>query len=270
MNYQMIQNYCFGHEDSSILFFPTVSSLQYINHSAKLPNAKLRWSTSSLNKKEWLNESLEEIKARPSGLMIDLVATRDISLGEEVLLDYGIKWENAWHKYVKSWQPHSSSLNYDVTLTLRALNEDETNPIRTDEEQETHPYPRNVQINCFNSDKEDSFRVMTSMRYLKPCNVRARKEIGNGKYLYEVEIKNFDLTNDFVVRNFPRWAISFTRSAYTTDQSLTNTFRHEIGFDEGMFPPQWLDLNSDQDIQLFNYSQGYYLFHLAIICYIKK
>ena len=36
-------------------------------------------------------------------LVFDLVATRDIAAGEEIYLDYGQEWEDAWNQYAESW-----------------------------------------------------------------------------------------------------------------------------------------------------------------------
>jgi hypothetical protein len=46
----------------------------------------------------WLKKGLEDIKAASERvpLSFEIVATRDIEVGEEMCLDYGEKWEEAW------------------------------------------------------------------------------------------------------------------------------------------------------------------------------
>lgn len=36
--------------------------------------------------------------------MLDIVATRDIEVDEEVLIDYGVEWEEAWKSHVEKWE----------------------------------------------------------------------------------------------------------------------------------------------------------------------
>jgi len=45
-----------------------------------------------------LKKGLEDIKAASERvpLSFEIVATRDIEVGEEMCLDYGEKWEEAW------------------------------------------------------------------------------------------------------------------------------------------------------------------------------
>lgn len=103
---QLLLNYCFGHSNSSLLFFPYSPMVNLINHDAKKPNAKLQWSQSNLHYgKEWLQYPLDKVKAMErTGLLLEVVATRDIDKGEEVLLDYGEAYERAWKRHVEEWR----------------------------------------------------------------------------------------------------------------------------------------------------------------------
>ena len=80
----ILLNYCFGHESSPMLLCPA-SSVTLINHS-KNPNAKIQWAKDpSFRKKDWRSATLDELKNEFSSvLMFEVVATRDISEGEEV------------------------------------------------------------------------------------------------------------------------------------------------------------------------------------------
>ena len=53
-------------------------------------NAEVRWSTHPSHKAEWLEMAPREMAILDhTGLMMDMVATRDIEVGEEVYLNYG-------------------------------------------------------------------------------------------------------------------------------------------------------------------------------------
>ncbi len=166
---QLLLNYCFGHKDSSILFFPTSPVVNLINHapavleptsksveassgsgsSSPTANARIQWSTSShYNAKEWPKKlSIEELKNHPpSGLlMMEYVATRDIQPKEEVLFDYGQAWIDAWTEHVESWEAPPNAKAYSPSYVM----EDVAGLLRNEKEQLEHPYAPNLEISCF-------------------------------------------------------------------------------------------------------------------------
>ena len=77
-------NYCFGHPESSMIFFPVGAVASYINHgsSKEKVNAKMVWSDHPNNHKDWLYEELQPFNAM-GGLVLEIVATKDIKEGEE-------------------------------------------------------------------------------------------------------------------------------------------------------------------------------------------
>lgn len=105
VNDQLLLNYCFGHAQSTLLLCP-YTQLVLVNHS-KSPNAEIRWSRGwDPTSDAWRRMNLEEIAKQPGrGLAFELVALRDILPGEEVFIDYGEEWENAWNDHVKNWHP---------------------------------------------------------------------------------------------------------------------------------------------------------------------
>ena len=170
MGHQLFLNYCYGHEQSSLLFFPYSPTINFINHgnNAEDVNAKIRWSTYPYHKKEWLELSIQEIKDKlKTGLMFDIVATRDIQRGEEILLNYGTDWEESWNQHIEEWKEmmmadqedvdiddlyHSHRFNVTERLglpTTADLNNIEKYPIvRTEEEQVDNPYPSYIMTQC--------------------------------------------------------------------------------------------------------------------------
>jgi hypothetical protein len=59
-----------------------------------------------ISAKKWLEYPLDKFNSiNRTGLLMEIVATRDISISEEILLDYGRGWEEAWNRHVQEWQP---------------------------------------------------------------------------------------------------------------------------------------------------------------------
>lgn len=91
---QLLLNYCWGHPESSLLLFPTGAVVNYINHNfdKSKVNARMVWSDHPSNRKEWFNISPDDMLVTGSdyiGLLMELVAIKDIEEGDEIFLDYG-------------------------------------------------------------------------------------------------------------------------------------------------------------------------------------
>jgi len=164
VGHQLLLNYCYGHKDSSLLFFPYSPSINFINHGMNKEdiNAKIRWSTYPYHKKEWLDLSLQDMKDQlHTGLMFDIVATRDIQRGEEILLDYGSDWVESWKEHANEWriqmdeeEDEESIHQFNMTDRLDKpttvdLNIIHKHPIvRTEAEQQDDPYPPYIMTRC--------------------------------------------------------------------------------------------------------------------------
>jgi hypothetical protein len=138
-------NYNYQPNGMDMMLFPYGPGVNLINHNGKNPNVALRWSTSEFHHSDWLNLPAEEFwnTVHPGGLILDVVALRDIREGEELFMNYGGGWEEAWNKHVQEWQPPPDSANYVYPAAI-----DETLPLRTVQEQETDPYPQNLATVC--------------------------------------------------------------------------------------------------------------------------
>ena len=143
---QLLLNYCFGHKESTLLLCPNTNAI-LINHCSKRrpdlhpcgpefgePNAEYRWAKWDSATEDWLEKSIPEmIDEKGRGLSLEIVATRDIKEGEEVFLDYGEEWEQAWDHHLEVWS-RSQNLNKKETsespsrISSRALN-DELGPL---------------------------------------------------------------------------------------------------------------------------------------------
>ncbi len=293
---QLLVNYLLGHVDSSLMFLPLSPIVNLINHGTtanlntstnekkarREANTRIQWSSSDQHDgKNWQHLSLEEVKAlrsdsslSASGFMMDYIATRDIQPGEEILMDYGTKWEQAWFDHAKEWKPLQNAKAYSPSYVM----DDVAGLVRTEKEQALHPYPSNVMTGCFyrysNHERNDGIAAnmgkpqgeATTVKWkmdrytfdydnLRPCSIMQRDEEinnqGQSQVSYTVMMKNWQGMKKeeiipkgeiHVVNSVPRQAIRFLDKMYSTDQHLVDAFRHEIQIPDDVFPSQWLDL----------------------------
>lgn len=281
VGHQLLLNYCYGHANSSLLFFPYAPSVNFINHGGvEESNAVIRWSTLPYHKVEWLDLTLEEMKDKlKTGLLFDIVATRDILRGEEILLNYGKHWEESWVQHTEEWawtegegadandeQPHLNLTDRLGVPTTNELNQSERNPtIRTKDEQAEDPYPPHIMTRCHFKPPESclsfthihpthSTELHCRSRWeltfdalqLHPCTILARETI-RGMDWYTAQVvetaKGESESTLHLVEYMTRDAIVFVDQPYSKDQYARGVFRHPIGLPNGIMPSQWLDLD---------------------------
>jgi SET domain len=124
--YELLLNYAYGHPDSPLLLLPNAPVVNYINHFASSsissssstnsssselqPNVALTWGMvfhgdpiRGLNaffnsgKLDKMLQRKEEVV-----LEVDFRAIRDIQPGDEILIDYGDAWQQAWDSQVET------------------------------------------------------------------------------------------------------------------------------------------------------------------------
>jgi len=276
---QLLLNYCFGHTGSQLLFCPQTNSI-LLNHCSKRqssqcgnggPNAKVQWAHWDDTSAEWLGMSLddviEKIVAGSRGLTMEIVATRDILSGEEVIIDYGENWERAWEAHVQSWE---APINDGTYVPVRAMIE--SNDLRTADELESNPYPDNVQLVClfweseFEGDEEEndegseeettsgehwvsaSEKGIDAESHTAPCEIvesykrhdpEGRYE---GRWYHTVRIFG-SMNRTLLLKDYPEESISFRMKEYTSDMHLPNAFCHFIESDDIIFPDPWKNLS---------------------------
>ena len=255
---QLLLNYCWGHPATSVLLCPYGLGVNYINHNQTRANVKIQWAKHGMTSHDasWLVKTPEEMfQDRASHLAFDYVATKDILEGEELFLDYGDAFENAWQEHVATWSPEHAWA--DIYLDAHDWNERmRDTPLRTYHEAYHDPYPLTMQIRChYNlvdiSDWENERWVWSLSNYGYPCDIDARTHDPNtGKYLYTVNITTEpkDRWDDTKVKKYvrsdvPREAIRFFDLPYTTDMHLLNAFRHEMILPDEMLPDAWRNMN---------------------------
>ena len=238
---QLLLNYCFGHPKSSLLFFPYGSSTNVINHSDH-PNSFIRWSASSLSKSENLEKNIDAVS---TGLIMEVVALADMSAGEEVTINYGKSWSEAWNHHVKFWQLDEGFPKINPSYTANRMNEGEnmSRPIKTIDDQEESPYPTCIRTACYVSSLHGNYiYTVPQPLHLKFCDVLNRYFQG-GEYFYDVKVKGSD--SNEILLGVPQQSIKFTPGEGCTNMHLPNAFRHEIGVTESMYPDLWLDLTKN-------------------------
>lgn len=266
---QIFLNYCIGHPESSVLLYPYAPTVNYVNHHATKFNAELRWSTHSSHKADWLNMKPRELtRLDHAGLIMDLVATRDIEVGEEVFLHYGNDWDQKWNEYEAQWKPEDENMGY---IPASVLNK-QVEWLRTQEELVHDPYPENVFTGCFLSESVSNADsrpdAPKDWRYtpglfddasnVDECDVIAREtkadsiEVDSGRDSYRPPRVTYTVSvprryqgyhrGPLYVKDVPRTAIVFFDRMYANDQYQRQAFRHEIGLPEEMLPDAWRDL----------------------------
>ena len=254
---QLLVNYCLGRKNSAVLLYPTAPVVNLINHGQSTANVRLHWSPLTAREVQNLSSlSLDEIALlNTTNLVIEYVATKDLHPNDEVVLDYGQDWVDAWQYHVAKWTPPQNAQMYSPSYVM----DDVAGLIRTEKEQWGHPYPPNVATACFyrysthetndgiaRSNPQDAGETTVvkwkadrrafDYRNLRPCSIMQRFEV-DGQITYTAMMKNWNGMKEeeiiprgqmHVVNTIPRNAIKFVDKIYTTDQHLTSAFRHEI------------------------------------------
>ena len=133
---ELLYNYAFSHPDSPLYLVPNAPLANFVNHGGPFTshkpksagaNVQVRWpkvgsnaarlfewaykqrradhfdndfETSTLDDPNpWLRDHPIDVMERSGKLALEYVALRDIHNGEEILLDYGKLWQDAWEEY---------------------------------------------------------------------------------------------------------------------------------------------------------------------------
>ena len=259
-HYQLLYNYCFGHADSTMLLCPYGAGINYLNHAnagnnssndssnnnnnknAPRVNVAIRWATNfevahnaSLLLQDYpfargndSNDNNDDNNNNKPRLALDYVATRDIAEGEELFMDYGMAWQEAWEEHVRNYEASSlSSRHYSsarhfnqVFFSSDSSRRHNEHPLRTVTEQQWDPYPENLQMRCHanlllpqpkkvpprgpnsnnnnnNTNNTDSYYQWESNNYGEPCRVLDRfQEAGETWYTVQIELRYYDYDDD--------------------------------------------------------------------------
>ena len=253
---QLLLNYCFGHNDTTMLLCPYGLLTALINHgSGPKANTKIKWSdTSRMRHPEWLNQSIDEFEHEfHSGLAFDFVALRDIQEDEEVLIDYGEEWEHAWQQHLKQWEIDGPPRRgYVPGFEMNNMLDLEINTL--DEVLPTYDF---VGIHTYCHDwyvERDGHAVGPDDEGYTPCRVIKRYYDDSNTTKYTVELwdvttgefnryENHTVTG--IVFDLPRDAFYFEDSPYTRDHHQEWSFRHDMRIPDEMIPDSWKNIGED-------------------------
>ena len=172
---------------------------------------------------------------------MEVVALRAIEPNEEIFIDYGPSWEEAWKRHVETWKP---SVKDDGSFVpVSTMNEDVEKYLLTKAQLDNGAsYPHsNVRIGCYVEafwhkceiiDKsEDKGKDGSALYSVKIRKWSSRGELGSGDFdHYEFPI---DGGASVVVNTLTKHHIKFFAGPYSADQHLEGAFRHHIGVPEG-------------------------------------
>jgi len=243
IGHQLLLNYCMGNSESPLLLCPYGSTVNYINHNQTRANVRLQWPEHGVmsHNVSYLDLNLTQMdQNETTNLAIDYVAVRDIEPGEELFLDYGDAFEDAWKQYLESWNSHEY-------CTADAFNDRmKGKELKTHEEQRNAPYPFHLQMECHYTLKRRSWRSKfdpsDDVRQGYPCDVLSRNITDNGdtaysiRILYDISHDNYQVRIPAVREGVPREAIQFVEKMTVP---TVNAFRHEIGIPDEIFPTRW-------------------------------
>jgi len=282
---QLLTNYCYGHERSSLLLCPTTNA-QLINHCSdrvefavgacdeRGPNAKIVWSngwdpsSDKLRKYSW-DELEKETAIGLGSLSFDIVATRKIEPDEEVFIDYGVTWENAWRSHEVLWKPPEQNTKHFSygSLTEHIKSKD----VRTAVEELKAPYPKNIYTACAYFHGQTEIQLPGNWRELsdedilqnysvtyqkfslatgglqedKTCQILFREENENDvndPSMYTVLFLPYEHGDQLIVSGYPERYIKFNMKLYSSDQHLPKAFRSPIGIPDEIFPIEWKNI----------------------------
>lgn len=247
---QLLLNYCLGHAESTMLLSPYGPVFNLINHNQTLANVRLLWALPerSAHIPEMLEKKVGDFaKEKGSRLGMELIALRDIQPGEEIFLDYGNEWEDAWQKHLFTWRPLKSSINYTSADDMNKR----TDRLKTVFEEIDDPYPSNLVLGFredFNhtgpwknseAKGNDNFHFKDGISDITECEILRYEEL-DGQIVYAAILadKN-DTSKNVLLDHLPRSAFEFSDAPYTADFFLRNAFRHDIRIPDDMFPDAW-------------------------------
>ena len=96
---ELLTNFCFSHPDSDLLLIPYSPTVNAINHSPN-PNVEIRWPSGKQH--AWTDQHPVDILDMSGKLRMEFVALRDIFPGDEITMNYGREWSQAWKKFQKT------------------------------------------------------------------------------------------------------------------------------------------------------------------------
>jgi len=286
VTHQLLLNYCFGHPNSTVLLFPLSSVTNFINHaSGDKANVKIIWSKAPWLQQEEVDKWKQgnplytfDVRLHQSiGLGFDVIATRNIAQGDEIFIDYGDDWVQAWEDHVQQWRTKYKDLEEWPARAVDINANFVDKPFDTPEDKPT--YPDHVQTFCYleemqvpmgqprrrtildkETGKEQEVDIYLYKKetvaawegdQLRPCQVLERKETKDAFfYNYTVLVMDaMDVEGKHVSIEVPHKSIRFYDRSFLSDQSDKSipSFRYPMRIPDPLLPEAWKNLETKAD-----------------------
>lgn len=165
----VVMNFCFSDEGTDLALLP-LGTAALINHAAA-PNVAIRWyywggdkndAPTTVSAQEVLAGNLTALLRSPAApLYLEYYALRPISQDEELLLDYGAEWVEAWRKYMADTLAWTASCGDDAHAMLAAPQFRHTIAVPSG------MFPESVyQIHCFGTRDCDAHYMLRQPKHL--------------------------------------------------------------------------------------------------------
>mmetsp|Transcript_2891 Transcript_2891/g.6202 ORF Transcript_2891/g.6202 Transcript_2891/m.6202 type:complete len:776 (+) Transcript_2891:233-2560(+) len=265
--WQLMLNYCFAHEQSTLLLCPYGLLSSLINHSSgENANTRIQWSEKDrMRHPEWLENPIEAWAAEyHTGLQFDFVAKRDIEKGEELLIDYGPLWQDAWDTHVRAFRFDEYRFeqylpSYELDELLLKEDNDLSFRLRTEDDRDYRL--DGVQLYCRGWYlAKYGIEMQHWTRETPMCSIV--RKLGKDSYLVRIIewIDNSkDRRSDYyayhqkspIIRGLPRDAFFFEDLPYARDIHQEWAFRHPMMIPDDMFPKIWKNADNEPNGRTF-------------------
>jgi hypothetical protein len=264
---QVVYNYCFGHQESSILLMPVGPMVTLVNHGSngQGANAYLEWSDHAYiyNDVELHDMTPNELASAPNpNIVMNLIATRNIEPGEEILIDYGSDWVQAWDDYMQGYDIKHADGAWPMKAEDIMLDYlDEKFPVNL--KPDSSPYPKGVATACFieTAEIEDGFPRRTEdgidiLQWIGPktfddykghqffaCDLMEITESPNDGHMWNYTVLARQPDNEvLMVMDVPHAAVTLVDLPYTSDIHTPDAFRQWIAIEDRLFPQAWRNM----------------------------
>jgi hypothetical protein len=263
---QLALNYCFGHQESSVLLMPVGPMVTLVNHGSDgQANAYLDWSDHPyvFNDEELHDMTPDALaSAANPNIVMNLIATRAIEPGEEILIDYGPDWVTAWDDYMAGYAVKHADGSWPLKaedIMLDYIDE----PFHVNLKPGFTPYPKGVATACFieTTEVEDGVPSRTEegvdiLQWIGPktyndykghhffaCDlVEITESLKDGHmFNYTVLARHSD-SEVLMVKDVPHAAITLVDLPYTSDIHTPGAFRQWIAIEDRLFPQAWRNM----------------------------
>jgi hypothetical protein len=218
------------------------------------------------------------LKELYSTIVLDIVATRDIAVDEEVFIDYGVGWEEAWKSHIEKWKSPCGERSGMSSKMVKQMNDAKFNSdfhtwsedhftvckVRDDEAGEFVHIVKDDDIVPPGSQHTatTSFRGIVGWNhpgfeyslggddgFRFPCIIldadEKEKTFKVVIFRFAMKSKMSELPKARVLQlnnNVPANEVDFINRPFRSDMHWEGAFRHPIKIPDEVFPQQWKDL----------------------------